>query len=87
MSFDKTVLDAPVATALRHPEKAHRPDQLSTLEATCAALAQLEGRGEPFLPLLKAFDGFVAQQMAYQFDAPHRTAMGDTGGDDEIFNP
>ena len=67
--------------------KAHRPDQLSTLEATCAALAQLEGRGEPFLPLLKAFDGFVAQQMAYQFDAPHRTAMGDTGGDDEIFNP
>ena len=27
MSFDETVLDAPAATALRHPEKAHRPDQ------------------------------------------------------------
>ena len=46
--------------------KAHRPDQLSTLEATCAALMQLEGVVEPFLPLLAAFDGFVAQQLAYQ---------------------
>ena len=43
--------------------KAHRPDQLSTLEATCAALAQLEGSVEPFAPLLAAFDGFVAQQL------------------------
>ena len=42
--------------------KAHRPDQLSTLEATCVALAQLEGSAAPFLPLLAAFDGFVAQQ-------------------------
>jgi DTW domain-containing protein len=46
--------------------KAHLPDQLSTLEATCAALAQLEGRDAPFEPLLQAFDGFVAQQMAYR---------------------
>jgi len=46
--------------------KAHKPDQLSTLEATCAALAQLEGNAEPFAPLLAAFDGFVAQQWAYQ---------------------
>ena len=46
--------------------KAHKPDQLSTLEATCAALAQLEGNTEPFAPLLAAFDGFVAQQWAYQ---------------------
>lgn len=44
--------------------KAHKPDQLSTLEATCAALAQLEGGAEPFAPLLAAFDGFVAQQWA-----------------------
>ena len=44
--------------------KAHRPDQLSTLEATCAALAQLEGSIEQFQPLLEAFDGFVAQQSA-----------------------
>ena len=43
--------------------KAHRPDQLSTLEATCAALAQLESSVETFLPLLTAFDGFVAQQL------------------------
>lgn len=43
--------------------QAHRPDQRSTLEATCAALMQLEGRPEPFQPLLRAFDGFVAQQL------------------------
>ncbi|MDB5845618.1 MAG: hypothetical protein JWP79_2928 [Polaromonas sp.] len=46
--------------------KAHRPDQLSTLEATCAALAQLHGGAEPLQPLLAAFDGFVTQQMRYQ---------------------
>lgn len=46
--------------------KAHRPDQLSTLEATCAALMQLEGRIAQFQPLLSAFDGFVAQQLGYR---------------------
>lgn len=46
--------------------KAHRPDQLSTLEATCAALMQLEGSIAQFQPLLSAFDGFVAQQLAYR---------------------
>lgn len=45
--------------------KAHLPGQLSTLEATCAALAQLEGDAARFEPLLTAFDGFVAQQGAY----------------------
>lgn len=45
--------------------KAHRPDQLSTLEATCAALAQLEGSTARFQALLEAFDGFVAQQKGY----------------------
>jgi len=44
--------------------KAQRVDQLSTLEAVCVALAQLEGDGERFRPLLSAFDGFVAQQLA-----------------------
>ena len=44
--------------------KAHRADQLSTLEATCLALTQLEGSAERFQPLLNAFDGFVAQQLA-----------------------
>jgi DTW domain-containing protein YfiP len=45
--------------------KAHQSDQLSTLEATCAALVQLEGDAEKFQPLLTAFDGFVAQQLTY----------------------
>lgn len=45
--------------------KAHKPGQLSTLEATCAALAQLEGNAENYQALLAAFDGFVAQQMAF----------------------
>lgn len=46
--------------------KAHRPDQLSTLEATCAALAQLHGNAGRLQPLLAAFDGFVAQQMDFR---------------------
>jgi DTW domain-containing protein YfiP len=45
--------------------KAHLPDQLSTLEATCYALAQLEGDAAKFQPLIAAFDGFVAQQLSY----------------------
>jgi DTW domain-containing protein len=45
--------------------KAHQADQLSTLEATCAALAQLENDTTSYLPLLTAFDGFVAQRLAY----------------------
>jgi DTW domain-containing protein YfiP len=46
--------------------RAHRSDQLCTLEATCAALMQLERQEAPFTPLLQAFDGFVAQQLAWQ---------------------
>ncbi|APW41210.1 tRNA-uridine aminocarboxypropyltransferase [Rhodoferax saidenbachensis] len=45
--------------------KAHKPGQLSTLEATCAALAQLEGDAARWEPLLAAFDGFVAQQQEF----------------------
>ena len=52
--------------------KAHRPDQLSTLEATCAALMQLEGDPGKFEPLLTAFDGFVAQQLGYLPSHPGR---------------
>lgn len=44
--------------------KAHQPGQLSTLEATCAALTQLEGDAARWQPLLQAFDDFVAQQLA-----------------------
>lgn len=44
--------------------KAHRPGQLSTLEATCLALRPLEtGPPERFTPLLDAFDAFVASQL------------------------
>ncbi len=46
--------------------KAHKPGQLSTLEATCAALTQLEGDAARCQPLLQAFKGFVAQQMAFR---------------------
>lgn len=45
--------------------KAHAPHQLSTLEATCAALAQLERQPDKFMPLLAAMDGLVAQQLAF----------------------
>ncbi|MEX8492464.1 tRNA-uridine aminocarboxypropyltransferase [Sphaerotilus sp.] len=39
--------------------KAHRPDQLSTLEATCLALVQLEQAPARYAPLLSAFGAFV----------------------------
>lgn len=45
--------------------KAHAPHQLSTLEATCAALAQLEGQSEKYTTLLAAMEGLVAQQLAF----------------------
>lgn len=45
--------------------KAHAPGQLSTLEATCAALAQLEGNAAHWQALLNAFDQFVAQRQAF----------------------
>jgi DTW domain-containing protein YfiP len=45
--------------------KAQKPGQLSTLEATCAALAKLQGDALPYEPLLQAFKGFVAQQAAF----------------------
>ncbi len=45
--------------------KAHKPDQLSTLEASCQALIQLEGNAEKYQPLLNAFDGFIDQQLSF----------------------
>jgi DTW domain-containing protein len=51
--------------------KAHGPEQLSTLEATCYALCQLEGGAARFQPLLDAFDRFVEylEQAGGQRDA------------------
>ena len=48
--------------------KAHKPGQCSTLEATCAALAHLQGDAPRYAALLQAFRGFVAQQAAYVRD-------------------
>ncbi|MBO9538645.1 tRNA-uridine aminocarboxypropyltransferase [Herbaspirillum sp.] len=42
--------------------KAHKPEQLSTLEAAGYALMQLERDSGKYHPLLTAFDGFVLQQ-------------------------
>jgi len=39
--------------------KAQRPDQRSTLEATCLALGQLEAQAGRYAPLLQAFAGWV----------------------------
>ncbi len=45
--------------------KAQRPEQRSTLEATCAALGELEaGADLKYEPLLNAFDGFVDALLA-----------------------
>jgi DTW domain-containing protein YfiP len=46
--------------------KAHGAHQLSTLEATCYALMQLENDSAKYAPLLDTFNGFVAQQLSYQ---------------------
>lgn len=43
---------------------AHRPQQLSTLEASVLALQQMEPAPERFAPLLAAMDGFVVAQLA-----------------------
>jgi len=44
--------------------KAHRPGQLSTLEATCAALASIEDAPTRYEPLLAAFERFVQDGVA-----------------------
>jgi DTW domain-containing protein YfiP len=44
--------------------KAHAPGQLSTLEATAYALAQLEGDAQRYAPLIGAFEAFIGQQQA-----------------------
>ena len=46
--------------------KAHGAHQLSTLEATCYALTQLECNEAKYAQLLAAFNNFVAEQLAYR---------------------
>ena len=50
------------AARYRPLRKAALPAQLSTLEATCAALAQVEAAPARYAPLLAAFDRFVADR-------------------------
>lgn len=52
--------------------KARGAHQLSTLEAACYALMQLDGDEARYAPLLAAFDGFVAQQLGYRTNAMER---------------
>jgi len=57
---------APSRYAIR---KAQRPDQRSTLEAACAALAALEGDPGRCAPLLAAFDGWVGERARWSAGA------------------
>lgn len=52
-------LALPVSPSRYALRRAHRPGQLSTLEAGLHALALLEGGAERFAPLWSAFDAFV----------------------------
>lgn len=56
--------DAPASQYLIR--KAHGAHQLSTLEATCYALMQLEKNSARYAPLLDAFKSFVAQHLSYR---------------------
>jgi len=70
MLYANSLLQSLPRLALRNPpasqyliRKAQGAHQLSTLEATCYALIQLEGDEARCAPLLDAFRGFVAQQL------------------------
>ena len=65
----------PLAPSRYSVRKAHQPHQRSTLEAACAALAQLESDSDKFSLLLAAFDGFVAQQLGFCAGPPASGAV------------
>ena len=48
-----------------HIRKAHNENQLSTLEASCYALQQLEQQTVNYTPVLQAFDAFIAEQKTF----------------------
>jgi DTW domain-containing protein YfiP len=58
-ALPRLALKAPPPSRYRI-RKAHADDQLSTLEATCHAFSELEGKAERYQPVLTAFDRFVA---------------------------
>jgi len=57
-ALPRLALQAP-PPSLYAARKAQRPDQRSTLEATCLALGQLEAQAGRYAPLLQAFAGWV----------------------------
>jgi DTW domain-containing protein len=57
-ALPRLALQAP-PPSLYAARKAQRPDQRSTLEATCLALGQLEAQAARYAPLLQAFAGWV----------------------------
>jgi DTW domain-containing protein YfiP len=58
--------------------QAYRPDQLSTLEAVCHTLAQLENDELKYQPLLATFDGFIdVQQIWFSRNSRKRPALPD----------
>lgn len=67
----RLALAAPPSSRYRAIRRAHAPHQLATLEAVCHALVILEGAGSAarYDALLRAFDGFVAQQLGYRLPA------------------
>jgi DTW domain-containing protein YfiP len=63
-SLPRWTLQPDAPARYRHLRKARKPSQLSTLEATCAALADIEAAPARYAPLLDAFDRFVADGAA-----------------------
>lgn len=69
--LNATLQSLPRMTLAETPEsiykirKAHSENQLSTLEASCYALQQLEQHEVDYAPLLTAMSLFVAQQSAF----------------------
>lgn len=63
-----SLVDCPASAYLIR--KAQGKDELSTLEASCYALQQLEAGRVDYQPLLNAFDGFIAGQSAFVPKAP-----------------
>ncbi len=63
-ALPRLALSAPPASRYQI-RKADKPGQLSTLEATCHALVQLEQAHDSCQALLAAFDGFVAEQAGW----------------------
>ncbi|MEY4749737.1 MAG: hypothetical protein RIQ60_1951 [Pseudomonadota bacterium] len=73
-ALPRLALHAPAPTRYRAIRAARRPDQVSTLEATLLALAELEGATFVGAPLLDAFghfvDGVAARRNAQPLRAP-----------------